>query len=160
MTSHDENAILYHYGELDAPQAAEFETHLKNCAQCRAQLQSLASMGRVLRTSEPPAVAVENIRSAVLGRVPVAQFLFGLLRPAMVVASVLLIALAVHVAQKGGRVVDNPVQASWDDDFETIQTSVAEEVAMNFHSGAANGLDYHLSALEDLGDHANQYISI
>jgi hypothetical protein len=45
--------IPYADGELDAAQAAELEAHIEQCAECRAELQSIRSLFSALRNAEP-----------------------------------------------------------------------------------------------------------
>lgn len=57
--NHEEQALLYHYGELSAAGRAEFERHLNSCPQCRQTLAALSAVGKVC--SQTPAVPPELV---------------------------------------------------------------------------------------------------
>ncbi|MFA5161501.1 MAG: hypothetical protein WC421_04570 [Elusimicrobiales bacterium] len=155
MIGCDENAILFHYGEMDAAQSAAYRGHLTGCAYCRDRLDILAALGAACHKTRPPAEVYGNIRGAVLGGQTAVQYMFSLLRPAMAAAAVLIALLAFSAARKASSAI---VADKWDDDFNAVAVSVSAEAAGMKTGYESDIYDYRTSMLEDFGSRTDQYI--
>ena len=56
-----EKAVLYVSGELPTDEKAAFETHLKTCASCRAEVALLNKTQEALNPPAAPGAVVENL---------------------------------------------------------------------------------------------------
>ena len=56
-----EQVLLYAQGELNASEKQAFETHLKTCGACQAELKFLAKLDEGLTPPAAPAHAVEKL---------------------------------------------------------------------------------------------------
>ena len=73
MSTHDElkaNAAGYVLGSLDAGERREFESHLKGCAECAAEVASLRPIVSVLATAVPQVTPSAELRDRVLRSAP------------------------------------------------------------------------------------------
>ncbi|WP_177748787.1 zf-HC2 domain-containing protein [Candidatus Avelusimicrobium fimicolum] len=61
MNNTCEKAVLYAAGELTADEKAAFETHLKTCASCRAEVALLNKTQEALIPPAAPGVVVEEL---------------------------------------------------------------------------------------------------
>jgi len=71
MSTHDElraNAAGYVLGSLDAEERRTFESHLAECAECRAQVASLRPIAGVLATAVPQVTPRTELRDRVVSQ--------------------------------------------------------------------------------------------
>ncbi len=108
----NQNLLEYATGALDPTERAEVEAHLAGCAQCRADVAAWQALGDVRHDPAPPGPALVHralLRSALTGPPPAtrrpAWFSLALLRaearlvrPAVPIASALVMALGVVLA--------------------------------------------------------------
>lgn len=92
LTGHDElreQSALYALDALSPSERTEFEAHLATCAECRAEVSSLASVAGALAQAVPQTDPPPELRSRVLASVAAAPRLVGRPAPKAIVASAL-----------------------------------------------------------------------
>jgi hypothetical protein len=98
---HDERCLLYESGELGREEAADFERHLKDCAECR---ELLALARRARRGAEslaetPPARLAAAVRARVRPA-PAAAPWFARLRAPALAAAAACVGILIHAARR------------------------------------------------------------
>ena len=106
---YEDYLLLYHYGELEGQLKVEFETHLKDCPECRANIALLKQTGKVLDASvcNPPEKLLDKVLDLTKQKPKFSVFTYvknmvfnGFYKPAIAFTAAVLLVVAFNVYKK------------------------------------------------------------
>lgn|GEM_PF-3196501 len=119
---HEEELILYSYGELEGDELKAFEAHLASCPDCSGKLATLRAAGTALKDAQvnPPRWIVENVEREAAGKFRFTfKYVFRTLTPvAAAVAMAALLILPQGEPQQAAQT------AHWNDVSDTALTEL------------------------------------